>query len=134
MKYLRKAHYIAINKHAVESVGGTNFGVIDESGLDMIINAPQQNIFGKELYPTVWLKAAFILQKITKKHIFQDGNKRTSIQAALYFLKINGYTPKDFELINNAEDFVLAVTNSPDNEENMLKIAEWLEAVCKAIE
>lgn len=129
--YLTKEQIIEINAYAVEMVGGSNYGVLNHSALEMVVQMPQQVVFGKELYPTIWLKAAFLLQKITKKHIFLDGNKRTSIQAALYFLSLNGYLVKDNELVNRSEDFLLAVTNSSDDEETMLEIAKWLETICK---
>ncbi|GFH40040.1 type II toxin-antitoxin system death-on-curing family toxin [Lactococcus insecticola] len=95
----------------------------------MIVEQPKQIAFGQELYPTVWIKAAFILQKITKKHAFSDGNKRTAIQAALSFLHINVYDPVDKDFINQSEEFVLSITNSPDNEETMLQVAKWFEMV-----
>lgn len=127
MKYLTRSQLQEINKYAVVSVGGINYGVQSEAALEVIINQPAQVVFGHELYSTIWLKAAFILQKITKKHVFVDGNKRTAIMAALYFLHLNGYRPKELELINRSDDFVLAITNSPDNEDTMLEIAKWLE-------
>lgn len=129
--YLTKEQIIEINAYAVKMVGGSNYGVLNDSALDMVVQAPQQVVFGRELYPTIWLKCAFLLQKITKKHIFSDGNKRTSIQATLYFLYLNGYVVKDIELVNQSEDFILAVTNSPDNEETMIEISKWLEMICK---
>ncbi|MCF6165614.1 type II toxin-antitoxin system death-on-curing family toxin [Furfurilactobacillus rossiae] len=130
MKYLTKAELIEINHYVVLQVGGTNYGVQSIASLDVIVKQPSQVIFGHELYPTIWLKAAFILQKITKKHVFVDGNKRTAIQAALYFLNLNGYSVQNLDLVNNADSFILAVTNSMDNEETMNSIAEWLEMIC----
>lgn len=47
--------------------------------------------------------------------------------ASLVFLNMNGYHPIDDNLMNNSEEFALAVTNLPDNETIMLKISEWLE-------
>ena len=129
IKYLNKAQLIAINEYAVKMVGGKTYGVLSEVSLEMIIEQPQQIVFGQELYPSIWLKAAFILQKIAKKHAFKDGNKRTAIQAALFFLNINGYEIIDDDLINNSEEFIISVTNSPDSEEIMLEIAKWLEMV-----
>lgn len=85
IRYLTQAELIEINKYAVQQVGGITFGVQSKAALQVIVNQPQQVVFGHELYPTIWLKAAFILQKITKKHVFIDGNKRTAIQSALYF-------------------------------------------------
>ncbi len=100
MRYLTKAELIEINKYAVHMVGGSNYGVQLEGSLETVIEQPKQVVFGREIYPDIWTKAAFILQKITKKHVFVDGNKRTSIQAALYFLSINGYTVKSVSTVN----------------------------------
>jgi death-on-curing protein len=131
--YLTKAQLIEINAYAVAMVGGSNYGVLNESALDMVVQMPQQVVFGREIYPTLWLKASFLLQKITKKHIFSDGNKRTSIQATLYFLYLNGYEVKDVDLVNDSEEFLIAVTNSPDDENTMLEIAKWLENICERV-
>ncbi|HAT54767.1 MAG TPA: type II toxin-antitoxin system death-on-curing family toxin [Lactobacillus sp.] len=130
MEYLTHAELIELNRYAVYQVGGTNYGGQSSESLDVIVQQPKQIIFGRELYPTIWLKAAFILQKITKKHVFVDGNKRTAIQAALYFLKLNGHSVRNLDLINNADSFILAVTNSRDDDETMRGIAEWLDMVC----
>ena len=129
MDYLTKGDLVYLNKKVVIEVGGINYGILSESGLDVILQQPKQVVFGRELYPTIWLKAAFILQKIAKKRVFRDGNKRTAIIASLTFLDFNGYKVKDIDLINNSEGFALAVTNSSDDEATMLKVAEWLEMV-----
>jgi death on curing protein len=134
MRYLTSKELQYINQHAVESVGGTNYGIQSMSSFEIIINQPQQVIFDKELYPTIWLKAAFMFQKITKKHVFVDGNKRTAIQAALYFLYINGYKPKNNQVINgDGENLVMMVTNSPDSEVIMVKIADWFKEIMEPI-
>ncbi|MFC6253148.1 type II toxin-antitoxin system death-on-curing family toxin [Secundilactobacillus hailunensis] len=127
MNYLTRQQLREINKYAVLSVGGINYGIQSEPAFEVIISQPAQVVFGHELYGTIWLKAAFVLQKITKKHVFVDGNKRTAIMAALYFLHINGYQVTNLQLINHSDEFVLAVTNSPDNESTMLEIADWLK-------
>ncbi|WP_125982058.1 type II toxin-antitoxin system death-on-curing family toxin [Loigolactobacillus iwatensis] len=127
INYLSKTDLLEINKYAVQMTGGTNFGIQSNAALATVINQPGQVVFGHELYPTIWLKAAFILQKITKKHVFVDGNKRTALFAALKFLNDNNYIIKDRNVINHSGDFVLAITNSPDDETTMKKIAQWLE-------
>lgn len=91
----------------------------------MIIDQPKQVIFGTELYPTLWLKVAFIMQKITKKYIFVDGNKITAIITATIFIHINGYE-LDFEE-KEAEKVILSVTVNKDSERTMIKLATWLE-------
>ena len=76
MNYLDADDYIKLNKIAVVRENEEYLGVQYPEGLD-ILKEVEANYFGSELYPTVWLKAAFILQKITKKHIFYDGKKKT---------------------------------------------------------
>ncbi|MDB6223578.1 type II toxin-antitoxin system death-on-curing family toxin [Lactobacillus amylovorus] len=108
MYYLNKLTLIAINKNVIQRAKKGSAGVQYPEGLDVVVEQPKQVLFGHELYPNIWLKAAFILQKITKKHIFIDGNKRTALVATAFFLKKNGYY-LDF---NNDEGFkfILAVT------------------------
>ena len=79
----------------------------------------------KKAYPTFGLKAAYYLQKITKKHLFSDGNKRTSFEATKVFLILNGIT-LHFEGVE-ARQMVLDITNFPDSEEVMLKMTEYLK-------
>lgn len=46
-------------------------------------------MFGKELCPTVYDKAATLGWRIIKGHVFIDGNKRTGIFAAIMTLRFN---------------------------------------------
>lgn len=102
LKYLTVQQLIEINKQVVLQVGGTNHGVQSVESLHVVIEQPAQIVFGHELYPTIWLKAAFILQKITKKHVFVDGNKRTALMASLYFVNQNGYQLINNKIVNQA--------------------------------
>lgn len=122
--YLTRNELIRLN-HDIRPEVPTDELVQYAPGIDVVVMQPQQVLFGRELYPTLWLKAAFIMQKITKKHIFTNGNKRTSLTATAYFLYKNNY---DLVITNKeAIDIVLFVTNEEDSEENMQKIADWLK-------
>lgn len=129
MHYLNKLTLIAINKNVIQRAGKKFMGIQYPEGLDIVTQQPKQVLFGHELYPTVWLKAAFILQKITKKHIFADGNKRTAIAATAFFLQKNGHC------LNFSKDeglkFILYVTNSDDTEKVMQFAADWLKTHSK---
>ncbi|WZL15288.1 MAG: type II toxin-antitoxin system death-on-curing family toxin [Lactobacillus kefiranofaciens] len=115
----------------IERAGKGSIGIQYTEGIDIIVKQPKQVLFGHELYPTIWLKAAFILQKITKKHIFADGNKRTALVATTFFLTKNGYQ------VNFTKDeglkFILFVTNSDDTEEVMKFVADWLKSHSRKI-
>jgi death-on-curing protein len=66
MIYLTKADIIAVNHYVLEGVGQTYRGIQYPEGLSLVIEQPQMVVFGHPLYPTNWLKAAYIMQKITK--------------------------------------------------------------------
>ncbi len=46
------------------------------------------------MYPTIHEKAGLYMYNIINGHIFQDGNKRTGLGAALLFLSLNDYQLK----------------------------------------
>ncbi|MBM6728325.1 type II toxin-antitoxin system death-on-curing family toxin [Limosilactobacillus ingluviei] len=129
MKYLTPSDLIETNRLVLNNENQAYAGVQYEEGLSMISEQPQLIVFGQELYPTIWLKAAFIMQKITKKHIFADGNKRTALLATLYFLDKNGY-----EMILSTEEkkqLVLSVTLADDSKEEMIKLSRSLQRGCR---
>jgi len=126
MIFLTKEEFIGLNRLVLVRAHSKSFGIQYPQGLDIIVEQPQQVVFGKELYPNIWIKAAFIVQKITKKHIFVDGNKRTALLSGLTFLKVNGHLLHFSS--DEGENLILSVTNSQDNEEIMLTLAEWLKS------
>ena len=128
MNYLTPNDLIEANRIALNGENQPFAGIQYEEGLSLICEQPQLVVFGHELYPTIWLKAAFIMQKITKKHIFKDGNKRTALLATLFFLDKNGY-----EMILNTEEkkkLVLDATLAEDSKEEMIKLAQLLKRGC----
>jgi death-on-curing protein len=50
---------------------------------------PQTTIGGDDAYPTIWTKAAALLQSIVNNHALIDGNKRLGWLATAVFLEIN---------------------------------------------
>lgn len=125
MEYLTEKEILAINSQLIEKAGKGIKGVQYPEGLNLVVEQPQMVVFGKELYPTVWIKAAYILQKITKKHIFSDGNKRTAYVATKLFLMKNNYhlsvTQKEGVAL------MLGITTQDDTEEVMLSVAKFLK-------
>ena len=124
-KYLSEQDIIEMNQYILKQFNLPYNGIQYPQGLSLVIEQPQMILFGHELYPNLWIKAAYIMQKITKKHIFFDGNKRTSFMACSIFLEIN-----NFELSMNtdeSESLLLQLTISDDTEEEMLKVAGVLK-------
>lgn len=128
MTYLTEEEIIAVNKAVLEKTGQKFSGIQYRQGLSLVTEQPQMIVFGRELYPTIWLKAAYIMQKIIKKHIFVDGNKRTAYISTLLFLRYNHY--RLYLSVDTAEALVMQVTVADDTEEEMIKIANFLEKNC----
>lgn len=90
MRYLSKEDILQIHSMAIDETGGMH-GIRDLSAILSSEIAPRQKVFGKELYSTVFLKAAVYARDIILNHPFLDGNKRTGMAVAFVFLEDNGY-------------------------------------------
>ncbi|WP_426573808.1 type II toxin-antitoxin system death-on-curing family toxin [Aquihabitans sp. McL0605] len=95
----------------------------DAGLLGSAVARPQTTIGGEDAYPTVWLKAAALLQSIVGNQALIDGNKRLGWLATAVFLEINDAS---VAVASNAEiyDFVMALASSRSNLE---AIADQLE-------
>lgn len=62
----------------------------DAGLLGSAVARPQTTLGTEDAYPTIWLKAAALLQSIVGNHALIDGNKRLGWLATAVFLEING--------------------------------------------
>ena len=120
-KYLSEEDILLIHSRVVDETGGLQ-GVRDRHATASVVGQPQQAVFGKELYSTLFLKAAVYARNIIAHHPFLDGNKRTGITVASIFLEENGYQIKAHE----GEFYSLALHIAEDKWEYE-KIAVWFE-------
>ena len=58
--------------------------------LTSAVARPQTSVGGEDAYPTIWLKAAALLQSVVGNHALVDGNKRLGWLSVAVFLEING--------------------------------------------
>ena len=103
------------------------FGVEKEKGkLKGIIEQVYQNVFGKELYPSVQDKAAHLLYFLVKDHPFADGCKRIAATLFINFLYKTGHLYKDNKQIISNEALVaitiLTAESNPDEMEIIIKL------------
>lgn len=90
MRYLTKEQILLIHSMVIDETGGAH-GVRDYDAILSVESLPRQSVFGKELYPTLFSKAAVYARNIISGHPFIDGNKRTAMTAASVFLESNGH-------------------------------------------
>lgn len=104
---------------------GGSQGVRDIGRLEAAVASQIQTVFGRELYPEPYDKAAAIIRGIICDHPFHDGNKRTAMLAGLTFLKVNNiiFSARQGEL----EDFAVRVAVERLNVDD---IAAWLKNSC----
>ena len=106
VKYLTAEEILKLHKNVVDGTGGSQ-GIRDVGLLQSVVERPKTAVFGNELFPDVWSKAACYLHSIAMTHVFVDGNKRTSIISAVRFLFLNG---QKFQATNKeVETYVLKV-------------------------
>lgn len=107
----------------------TKASVRDFSLLHSAIERPKATFSGKSLYPTIFLKAAAMLQSLCLNHPFTDGNKRTAWAVTHKFLWDNNFHLKSNK--KDAANFMVYVDNSkPD----IKLIAAWLKTHCTQIQ
>jgi len=70
--------------------GGSN-GIRDLNALQAAIQRPYSTFDGKDLYPTIYDKAAALVESLVKNHAFIDGNKRIGYVMLRFFLIESGY-------------------------------------------
>ena len=103
----------------------TRAGVRDFALLHSAVERPKATYAGRDLYPTIWAKAAALLQSLCMNHPFTDGNKRTAWTMTHKFLWMNSYVLRSTRF--EAADFMVHVDNEkPD----FKKIASWLRSHC----
>lgn len=84
---------------------------------------PRTMVVGEDAYPTIWLKAAALLQSIVGNHSLIDGNKRLGWLATAVFLEINGAS-----VTSAANDDVFdLVMNIASSKSNVAEIADQLQ-------
>ncbi len=83
----------------------------DAGLLGSAIARPQTSVGGEDAYPTLWLKAAALLQSIASNHALVDGNKRLGWLATAVFLEINGASVAHADN-DSVHDLVLAIAST----------------------
>lgn len=111
----------------ITDVSGGPHGLRNHGRIEAAVATQEQAVFGKEVYGSVFEKAAALIRGIIQDHPFIDGNKRTGIMSGLLFLELNNV---DVSKISDKEleDFAVKVaTESLPVKE----ISRWLRERAK---
>ena len=127
MNYLSVQQVLFINARVIAETGGQT-GLRDLALLESAVARPRATFDGQDLYPSLFEKAAALLDSLVNNHPFLDGNKRTGITSAAMFLRINGFRLSCSQ--SEMENFTLQVATSHPS---ILELSTWFQGYCKMI-
>jgi death-on-curing protein len=113
-----------LNVQAVMLAGGHPGEHRGKELVEQVIAAPFQTFMGEELHPDPFDKAAMLLRGITQGHPFADGNKRTGLLVAAYYLELTGHLIPDAFDQNATVEFCMRVSAGEIREVSVM--ADWL--------
>ena len=126
MKKLTITDIELIHMQVIDVSGGSHW-VRDKNRLESALASQFQEVFGEDLYPTVYEKAAVLTRGVIADHPFVDGNKRTGLMAGLVFLNLNGIDTSELS-DKELEDFAVQIAVE---RLDVPVIAAWLKAHSK---
>ena len=123
--YLTEKQIADINQLLIQRYSPKEtISIVSPSALNMIVNLPEQFVFGKRLYPTIFDKATILYVQLIKKHVFANANKRTAFFVLVKFLQINGY---QFNVSQEeAVDMTVKIAVETLSEENLAIYSQWI--------
>ena len=120
MNYLKPEDILAINQSLIQKFGGV-FGLTSETELTQALERPSMKIDDYEPFPSLWAKAAVLMDSLIKAQCFVNQNTATALMSSHIFLRQNGYLfhslPEDIEYI---QGMYLHQFTTP-------QLAEWLK-------
>lgn len=120
MIILSKEQVLKLHTSLIKTTGGSD-GIRDEGMLDLALNNPFQSFDGKELYPSIQAKAAWLCFGLVRNHAMLDGNKRLGTHVMLVFLALNGY--ELYYSQKELSDVILALASGDIGEKEIL---QWI--------
>ncbi len=90
MKFLLPFQLLELHRQIIAQSGGV-LGIRDMWALESALAQPIMTFGGKELYPTLYEKAAALGYSLAMNHPFLDGNKRVAHAAMEIFLLLKGH-------------------------------------------
>ena len=119
-KQIEKINALAIQRYSPKE----QIQTVSPSALNMIVNLPEQFVFGKPLYPTIFDKATILFVQLIKKHVFANANKRTAFFVLVKFLQLNGY---HFTVsAEEAVDMCVTIAVEALTDEKMISYSKWV--------
>lgn len=119
-KQIEKINALAIQRYSPKE----QIQTVSPSALNMIVNLPEQFVFSKPFYPTIFDNATILFVQLIKKHVFANANKRTAFFVLVKFLQLNGY---HFTVsVEEAVDMCVTIAVEALTDEKMISYSKWI--------
>ena len=119
-KQIAKINTLVIQRYSPKE----QIKTISPSALNMIVNLPEQFVFGKPLYPSICDKATILFVQLIKKHVFASANKLTAFYVLVKFLRLNGY---HFSVtLEEAVEMCVRIAVESLSEQNLKSYSNWV--------
>lgn len=111
-----------IHELLIETFGGMRG--VNEAGfgkLEGALAAPDQSMFGEDLYIDLAAKAGALFYRLMRAHGFADGNKRVALVGLLAYLQRNGAR------LRVEEDALYTFTMAAATDWTQTQATQWIE-------
>ncbi|NDV24168.1 type II toxin-antitoxin system death-on-curing family toxin [Desulfovibrio sp. JC022] len=117
--YLDLDHAVEIHDYIISESGGTH-GILNSGSLESVLEHIKNDLY----YPEFLDKISHLSFAINKNHAFNDGNKRTSIALAAFFLSLNGYDHCISSFIREMENYAVWIPENKISKELLHDVIE----------
>ena len=119
-KQIEKINALVIQRYSPKE----QIQTVSPSALNMIVNLPEQFVFSKPFYPTIFDNATILFVRLIKKYVFANANKRTAFYVLVQFLQLNGY---HFSFsAEEAADMCVTIVVGALTDEKMISYSKWV--------
>lgn len=127
MYFLTAQHVVQLNRQFMAEAN-EHFAILFYGVLQGCVERIQTILFGEELFPDIYEKAAGLMYCLITRTPFENGNKRTGVAAALTFLEMNGIVVEV-----DVDESIEFTSRIADSQVNMSEVANWLKSNTREI-
>lgn len=127
MNYLTREEVLSLNQ-VLTNQSSTHFGLVSEAALQKALERPAMKIDDYEPFPSLWAKAAALMDGLLKAQCFLKQNTQTTVIATHLFLNKNG-----FDFVSQEED-IEYIQGMYLQQLTIPQISEWLKSRSTEIE
>ncbi|EJD3101603.1 TPA: type II toxin-antitoxin system death-on-curing family toxin [Campylobacter jejuni subsp. jejuni] len=120
INYISFDEILSLHDEIIENIGGLKGYNDKQIGL---LKSALEHMQNDDYYPSFYEKLTHLIFACVKFHPFLDGNKRTAIYSAVYFIRLNKQDEVK-EFIVKMEQVVVDLAENKIDKEKLLKLLQ----------